>query len=107
MPSRLKPISLLLVHDLAPSLLENVDCRANIAPPMLQFSERKLEWCYSYMPGQAVMPLSQPLVIQNVSPLNITCTLKTTAPFSIDQHSCNLAPDEAITFSVSFDPAQK
>lgn len=82
-------------------------CRADIQPPMLQFSERKLEWCYSYTPGQAVEPLTRPLTIQNVSPLNISCTLKTSTPFAIDRHSCNLAPDEAITFSVSFDPASK
>lgn len=74
---------------------------------MLQFSERKLEWCYSYMPGQATEPLIRPLTVHNVSPLIISCTLKTTSPFAIDSHSCNLAPDEAITFSVSFDPASK
>lgn len=84
-----------------------VGCRADIQPPMLQFSERKLEWCYSYMPGQPVEPLIRPLTVHNVSPLNISCTLKTTSPFGMDKHAFNLAPDEVITLSVSFDPTSK
>ena len=81
--------------------------RANIAPPMLQFSERKLDWCHSYTPGQAAVPMTRPLTVQNVSPLSFPCSLRTSPPFSVDQTSFQLAPQETVTVTVTFDPAQK
>ncbi len=74
---------------------------------MLQFSERKLDWCYSYTPGQPALPMSRALTVQNVSPLSIPCSLRTSQPFMLDQSSFQLAPQEAVTVTVTFDPAQK
>ena len=82
-------------------------CRANIAPPVLQFSERRLDWCYSYKPGQPAVPMLRSLTVQNVSPLSIPCSLRTSPPFTLDQTSFQLASQEAVTVTVTFDPAQK
>lgn len=88
-------------------LMWSVCFRANIAPPMLQFSERKLDWCHSYTPGQAAVPMTRPLTVQNISPLSFPCSLRTSPPFSVDQTSFQLAPQETVTVTVTFDPAQK
>ena len=82
-------------------------CRANIAPPVLQFSERKIEWCHSFAPGQTAVPMTKLLTIQNVSLLSIPCSLRTSPPFTLDQTAFQLAPQETVTVAVTFDPSQK
>lgn len=51
--------------------------------------------------------MQRPLIVQNVSPLSIPCNLRTSPPFTLDQTSFQLAPQEAVTVTVTFDPAQK
>ena len=51
--------------------------------------------------------MTRPLTVQNVSPLSIPCSLRTSPPFMLDQASFQLMPQESVTVAVTFDPAQK
>ena len=82
-------------------------CRADVAAPLLDFSERRLDFAYSYVKGVPAARMSQPLTVRNVSHLPLSFQLRVSAPFGMDRPAWELQPQEAATAAVSFDPAWK
>ena len=84
-----------------------LDRRGEVAPPMLEFSGRRLDFVYSYAKGVPAARMSQSLTVRNVSQLPLNFQLRVSAPFSLDRTAWELQPQEAATAAVAFDPAWK
>lgn len=80
---------------------------ALVATPLLDFSERVMEFRHSYTKGQPVAPIVKPLTVRNISKLPLSFTIKAQPPFALDRTSFQLAFYEGATINVSFDPAFK
>ncbi|KAK9824158.1 hypothetical protein WJX72_008157 [[Myrmecia] bisecta] len=82
----------------------NFCARVNVAAPALDFSQRKLEFRYSYAPGLSAERQTLPLTVRNISQLPLSFSLRAAAPFVIDRPSWQLEPQDAASVAVSFDP---
>eukprot|EP00232_Nephroselmis_pyriformis_P008175 CAMPEP_0182895474 /NCGR_PEP_ID=MMETSP0034_2-20130328/25702_1 /TAXON_ID=156128 /ORGANISM="Nephroselmis pyriformis, Strain CCMP717" /LENGTH=2117 /DNA_ID=CAMNT_0025029307 /DNA_START=132 /DNA_END=6482 /DNA_ORIENTATION=- len=80
---------------------------ADVAQPLLEFSEPTVNFLYSYEPDVFTAPMKHPLTIRNVSKLPLTFQLKATMPFSVDRPDWTLEPTEKTTVWVFFDPGWK
>ncbi|KXZ49496.1 hypothetical protein GPECTOR_21g722 [Gonium pectorale] len=78
--------------------------RADVATPLLHFSERVLHFRHTYKKGQSIEAQTRPLTIKNISPLPLTFGLRPTPPFTVDRTSWTLDLEEAGTVNVTFDP---
>lgn len=77
---------------------------ASVATPLLDMSARVLTFHHTYLKGQAIQILTQPLTLRNISKLPLDFALRLTPPFYIDKPQLQLACFEAATVNVSFDP---
>ena len=80
---------------------------ADVATPLLDFSERTLEFRHSYVKGAPIDTVRRPLTVRNISKLPLSFSLKCGNPFSIDCMSMQLEVDEAATVNVMLDPGFK
>ena len=80
---------------------------ADVAAPLLDFSERTLEFRHSYVKGAPIEAIRRPLTLRNISKLPLSFSLKCGSPFSIDCASMQLEVDEAATVNVMLDPGFK
>ncbi|PNH08880.1 Hydrocephalus-inducing protein [Tetrabaena socialis] len=78
--------------------------RADVATPLLHFSERLLHFRYTYRKGSAVEAQTRPLTIRNISPLPLVFALRPTPPFTVDRTTWSLDLEESGTVNVTFDP---
>ncbi|KAG2489301.1 hypothetical protein HYH03_012133 [Edaphochlamys debaryana] len=78
--------------------------RADVATPLLHFSDRLLHYRYVYRKGVPIETQTRPLTIRNISPLPLTFGLRPTPPFTVDRTSWTLDLEESGTVNVTFDP---
>ncbi|EFJ42226.1 hypothetical protein VOLCADRAFT_67248 [Volvox carteri f. nagariensis] len=78
--------------------------RADVATPLLHFSERLLHFRHVYKKGMPVETQTRPLTIKNISPLPLTFALRPSPPFAVDRSSWTLEVEESGTVNVTFDP---
>lgn len=77
---------------------------ATVATPLLDMSARAMAFKHTYVPGQPVAPLTQPLTLRNISKLPVAFALKLAPPFSVDRAQLQLGQFESATVNVTFDP---
>ncbi len=83
----------------------DVHLRAEVATPLLDFSERTLSFHHAYRKGAPIEVLSRSLTLRNISKLPLAFALKCGgAPFFVDHPTVALAAEEAATVNVACDP---
>eukprot|EP00798_Chlamydomonas_sp_ICE-L_P006741 gene6741-3411_t len=86
----------------------DLNIRAEVATPLLDFSERTLSFHHAYKKGDTIVTLHKSLTLRNISKLPLTFMLKPGGgPFVVDRPQVTLAVDEATTVNVSCDPVSK
>lgn len=81
--------------------------RAEVATPLLHFSERLMHFRHTYRKGVSPEASTRPLTIRNISPLPLSFNLKIGAPFALDRTAWSLDLEESGTVNVTFDPNYK
>ena len=78
---------------------------ADVAHPLLEFSDGQLSFCYSYSEEdvEPIPPLKKPLKIKNISKLAVAFTMRTQFPFQINEPEWRLEPEEEAEATVLFD----
>lgn len=79
----------------------------NFVLPLLQLSATSVSFRYLWERQCPLHPLSEPLVLKNVSPLEVRFFIKVQPPFYVNVDTVFLRPDEDIEIRVEFDPAFK
>mmetsp|Transcript_4036 Transcript_4036/g.9628 ORF Transcript_4036/g.9628 Transcript_4036/m.9628 type:complete len:4944 (+) Transcript_4036:104-14935(+) len=75
--------------------------------PVLEFSTPALSFDYRFQLGVAAQPLSQTLLIKNVTALPLEVSMKVPMPFSVEFEDINLDVGEQREITVIFDPGWK
>jgi hypothetical protein len=77
---------------------------AAVAAPLLDWSQRGLQFSYVCAPGAPAAVSHQCLEMRNVSMVPLSFTLQTAPPFAVDTAALALQPGEGAGVEVSFDP---
>jgi hydrocephalus-inducing protein len=85
----------------------DVHMTAAIMKPCMEISTNSISYVYSYEKDVLLRPQMAPLTLRNLMDLNLDFSLKTQTPFRVDQADWTLAPNEAATVNVYFDPGYK
>jgi hydrocephalus-inducing protein len=80
------------------------NAQAEIMNPLLEFSEKDLNFTYSWTPSTAPTVVKKNLVLTNKSAVTLNFMLKTEIPFNLNLWEHTLAPDESLTLTVEYDP---
>ncbi|CAK8990089.1 unnamed protein product [Durusdinium trenchii] len=79
----------------------------NFVLPLLELSATSVCFRYLWERNCPLHPLSEPLVLKNVSPLEVRFFIKVQPPFYVNVDTVFLRPDENVEIRVEFDPAFK
>lgn len=79
----------------------------NFVLPILQLSATSVSFRYLWERHCPLHPLSEPLVLKNISPLEVRFFIKVQPPFYVNVDTVFLRPHEDIEIRVEFDPAFK
>ncbi|CAJ1447961.1 unnamed protein product [Effrenium voratum] len=83
------------------------ELRGNFVLPLLELSTTTVSFRYLWERNCPLHPLSEQLVLKNISPLEVRFFIKVQPPFYVNIDTCFLRPDETIEIRVEFDPAFK
>jgi len=88
--------------DPRPFVIHRTTLKANFVVPLLELSEKTLEFIQLCEPSQEILPGKLPLSLRNVSPLPLVFSLRCPTPFSVDASEFSLEPGESATVQVHF-----
>ena len=85
--------------------LYDVLVSADVAHPLLEFSEDEFYFCYSFSEQEVEPPkaLVQTLKVKNISKLAVTFNMKTALPFIVTQPDWKLEPMQEMNVDMLFD----
>ncbi|CAE8612898.1 unnamed protein product [Polarella glacialis] len=83
------------------------ELRGNFVVPLLEFSASTVSFRYLWERGTPAHPLSEQLVLTNISPLEVRFFIKAQPPFYVNIDSLMLKSGDKSEIRVEFDPAFK
>lgn len=80
----------------------NVVCE--VVNPLVEFSEKEIDFLYSWTKGEDAKPIAKNVTITNRSDLNLNIVLKAETPFNLSSFEHLLAPGQNADITVDFYP---
>ena len=85
----------------AEKVVFDVDCVANVAPPLLTFSERALTFDFCYDPHTEQPPKQRTVTVTNETRLPLAATLRAAPPFALSANEVALQPGASTEVTVT------